>query len=248
MKVCVIGLGTIGEPAAKHIQLQGIDVIGYDIKTKNIENLQTFTDWKQVPPCKIYVITVGSLFVDDACKLVAQTNIDALVLIESTVQVGTCRKLSKKHGLPHIVHCPHRYWAENPEEHGIKQLRIIGGLDPTSLGQAAMFYMQQEISVFGCSSIEVAELTKIAENSYRFVEIAFSEELKMICEKHGVSFDELRQSCNTKWNIELLEAREGIGGVCLPQDIGFLSQLSNPSSLLNGAILADKEYKQRENK
>ncbi len=85
-------------------------------------------------------------------------------------------------------------------------------------------------------------MSKIAENAYRFVQIAFAEELKIICDKCEIPFEELRESCNTKWNIEILEARDGIGGHCLPKDVRYLWNILK-SPLLSGAIRADEIYR-----
>jgi UDP-N-acetyl-D-mannosaminuronate dehydrogenase len=74
------------------------------------------------------------------------------------------------------------------------------------------------------------------------VQIAFVEQLRLICEKHGILFEEVRKSANTKWNVELLEARDGIKGECLPKDIRYLATLEE-SPLLQGAIETDERYK-----
>jgi UDP-N-acetyl-D-mannosaminuronic acid dehydrogenase len=66
----------------------------------------------------------------------------------------------------------------------------------------------------------------------------------MICDQLSLDFDEVRKACNTKWNIEILEALDGIGGHCLPKDIRYLSSLTSINSLLKGAIVADKKYKE----
>jgi UDP-N-acetyl-D-mannosaminuronate dehydrogenase len=86
-------------------------------------------------------------------------------------------------------------------------------------------------------------MAKITENAYRYVQIAFAEELRMACEALGLDFNEVREACNTKWNVEILEAREGIGGHCLPKDIRYLSSLTIHNTLLKAAIKADEEYR-----
>jgi UDP-N-acetyl-D-mannosaminuronate dehydrogenase len=94
-----------------------------------------------------------------------------------------------------------------------------------------------------CSSIEVAEMCKITENSHRYLQIAFAEDLKMLCAKIGMDFEELRAACNTKWNVDMPEAREGIGRHCLPKDIKYVISLA-PSTLLGSAIMVDKKYRE----
>jgi len=79
-------------------------------------------------------------------------------------------------------------------------------------------FQSLEIPMHSVSSIEVAELTKIIENSHRYLQIAFAEELYLYCQANNILFSELRDALNTKWNVEILEPRDGIGGHCLPKD------------------------------
>ena len=96
------------------------------------------------------------------------------------------------------------------------------------------------------SSIEVAELTKIIENSHRYLQIAFAEELYLYCKSNNISFTELRDSLNTKWNVEIMEPRDGIGGHCLPKDTKMFINSSNTikSKILQAAIGIDEDYKE----
>jgi UDP-N-acetyl-D-mannosaminuronate dehydrogenase len=105
------------------------------------------------------------------------------------------------------------------------------------------FYEDNGIPLHVVPSIEIAEMTKVAENAYRFVQISFAEELKMICNELNLSFEQVREACNTKWNIDLLDAKEGIGGHCLPKDIRYLISLTEGGTLLKSAITVDSTYK-----
>ena len=245
MRVCVVGLGTIGTPTIRYIHEHGFQVYGYDPIEKPIDDVKTFTDWEKVPKSEIYVVTVSSDNVENACRNISNKDKNSFVSIESTVPVGTCRKISGTFGLPALVHCPHRYWVEDPVDHGIKQPRVIGAINEKSLERGLEFYRLLNIPVHVCSTIEIAEMCKIAENACRFVQIAFAEELRMICDAKKISFDEVRKACNTKWNIEIPEAREGILGSCLPQDIRYLRLLAVHSPLLDGAIFSDEIYRKR---
>jgi len=248
VKICVIGLGTIGTPVLKYINERGFQAYGYDLVEKSIGGIETFVDWRRVPKCDLYVIAVSSNTVKDVCKKIASRDKDSFVSIESTVKVGTCRGISEKYDLRNMVHCPHRYWTKAPTDHGVKQLRVIGGINERSLEEGSDFYRSVGVPLHVCSSIEVAEMCKVAENSYRFVQIAFAEELHMICETKDLNFDEVRKACNTKWNIEILEAREGILGSCLSKDVEYLKVLAEHAPLIEGAILTDKLYRERKNK
>jgi UDP-N-acetyl-D-mannosaminuronic acid dehydrogenase len=103
-----------------------------------------------------------------------------------------------------------------------------------------------QIPMHPVSSIEVAELTKIIENAHRYLQIAFAEELALYCKANNISFSELRNSLNTKWNVEILEPRDGIGGHCLPKDTKMFVNSSNTikSKILQAAMEIDEDYRQ----
>jgi UDP-N-acetyl-D-mannosaminuronic acid dehydrogenase len=116
--------------------------------------------------------------------------------------------------------------------------------DPTSHMKTDGLSLQ--IPMHPVSSIEVAELTKIIENSHRYLQIAFAEELALYCRANSISFTELRHSLNTKWNVEILEPRDGIGGHCLPKDTKMFVNSSNTikSKILQAAMEIDEEYRE----
>jgi len=139
--------------------------------------------------------------------------------MESTVPVGICRKLAEKFGLPIFVHVPHRYWRGDPINFGVKVLRVFGALTSQSSAIGLDFYKKLEIPLHIVPKIEIAEMCKIAENAHTYVRIAFVEGLRMTCEDLGLDFNKVRDACNTKWNVDLYEARDDIWGYCLPKDI-----------------------------
>ncbi len=101
-----------------------------------------------------------------------------------------------------------------------------------------------EIPMHAVSSVEIAELTKIIENSHRYLQIAFAEELYLYCQANNILFSDLRDALNTKWNVEILEPRDGIGGHCLPKDTRmFLNSSKMKSKILQSAIEVDSLYR-----
>ncbi len=94
------------------------------------------------------------------------------------------------------------------------------------------------------TNIEIAEITKIAENAHRYLQIAFAEDLYLYCQANNMNFTELRDALNTKWNVEILEPRDGIGGHCLPKDTKMFLQSSNrgKSKILAAAMDVDEDY------
>jgi UDP-N-acetyl-D-mannosaminuronic acid dehydrogenase len=264
MKVCVVGLGQIGFPVAQYVSEKGLQVYGIDINSTTVENanktgkIKAFTNWKDVPQSDIYIISVTTGQKNDAPDLTpvfeVSKNIasvskpDVLVSIESTILPGTSKKILSEifKGKVHLVHAPHRYWADQSEKYGVNQLRVIGATDPESLKIGLKFYKETlGIPMHAVSSVEVAEMCKIAENSHRYLQIAYAEDLKMLCAKIGMNFDELRNAMNTKWNVDLPEARDGIGRHCLPKDIKYVTSLApNSSILLESAMNVDKKYRE----
>jgi UDP-N-acetyl-D-mannosaminuronic acid dehydrogenase len=205
-------------------------------------------------------------------KISREAKTGALISIESTIPKGTSKKVFEKvdHRL-HVVHAPHRWYALEEQIHGVNQLRIIGGVSNCCLQHGLNFYngkcerkehdnnfssssssevinvdtLSLSIPMHPVSSIEVAELTKIIENSHRYLQIAFAEELYLYCKSNNISFTELRDSLNTKWNVEILEPRDGIGGHCLPKDTKMFINSSSTfqSKILQTAIEIDESYK-----
>lgn len=100
------------------------------------------------------------------------------------------------------------------------------------------------ISLHLVPDIDLAEVTKVTENAHRFLQIAFAEDLYLYCRANNINFFELREALNSKWNVEILEPREGIGGHCLPKDTRIFLQSSSSvkSKILNAAIKVDQEY------
>ena len=262
MKICVIGLGQIGLPVAEYAHEKGLDVWGYDINSSTVANakksgkIHVTSSWQDVPQVEAYIVCVTTSQnegvpdlspVFDVCKQISGgTQASTLVSIESTITPGTSRKIFESifGSRINLVHAPHRFWANDPVKHGVNQIRVIGAVNKESLSSGLKFYQETlGIPMHTVSTVETAEMCKITENAHRYLQIAFAEEMKIICSRIGLDFDELREACNTKWNVDMPEARYGIGGHCLPKDIRYVTSLA-PSQLLESAINVDKKYRE----
>src|ERR687892_59459 len=340
-KVLVIGLGQLGLPVAKYVKDRGFDVYGYDISTKALERAEKTAGIKKAinfGGFDVYIICVSTHKQEDMFspqidgilsivqdKISKEAKNGALVAIESTIPKGTSKKVFEmlNHRL-HVAHAPHRWYALEEKEHGVNQLRVVGGVCDCCLRVAMQFYDGSEKSSFSLSpqsssssnelesqsdievapmaigivggvgagtraegaadekeedsaalslsrndgnntskkiglgipmhpvpDIEIAELTKIIENAHRYLQIAFAEDLYLYCQANNINFAELRDSLNTKWNVNILEPREGIGGHCLPKDTTMFlnSSKSIKSKIIQAAIQVDAEYRMyRENR
>ncbi len=205
-----------------------------------------------------------------AQKISREAKNGSLVSIESTVPKGTSKKIFEilNHRL-HVAHAPHRWYALEEDVHGVNQIRVIGGVSDCCLKIALQFYdggndvlevtdnitsnkiydtpktNSLGIPMHAVSEIEIAELTKIIENADRYMQIAFSEDLYLYCQTNNVNFGELREALNTKWNVNILEPRDGVGGHCLPKDTKMFLQSSKSlkSKILMAAMEVDQDYR-----
>jgi UDP-N-acetyl-D-mannosaminuronic acid dehydrogenase len=262
MKVCIVGLGEVGLPTAKYVLRKGFEVYGHDterraVKRAQVHGIRGSTEWDGIPPSDVYILCVPtrsdtrgrpdlSAVRDASRKLFPRTGRNTLVSIESTLVPGTCREIYRSilGRRPMLVHVPHRYWREDPEMYGVRQLRVIGGITERSVSGGIRFYQKElGIPLFKAPSIEVAEMSKIVENAYRYLQISMAEQVRIICDESGLDFEEVRRACNTKWNVEISEARRGIGGNCLPKDTQYLASLSRHNALLETAMGVDKQYR-----
>ena len=263
-KILIIGLGQIGYSNAEYMSSLGLHVDGFDINEQAISRalkngvIQNKATSFRNYDC--YVICISThrpedMFVpyldglmDIAQRLSHEGKSGALVGIDSTITRGTSQEILKilGHRL-HVVHVPHRFFIHEKEEHGVRQTRVLGGCSSCCTSEAVNFYGKLlEIPLHIVSTADIAELTKVVENSYRYMEIAFSEELRMVCHNSQIDFNELRSAINTKWNIEILEAREGIGGHCLPKDSQMfldLSRNTRVTSMIKAAKMIDEQYR-----
>ena len=118
-------------------------------------------------------------------------------------------------------------------------------MEPSLNTKMVTYKKSLEIPMHPVSRIEIAETTKIVENAHRYLQIAFAEELYLYCQANNISFPELRDALNTKWNVNILEPREGIGGHCLPKDTKMFLESSNSlkTEILTAAMEVDQNYR-----
>src|SRR5918999_4230146 len=155
-KVLVIGLGQLGLPVAKYVKERGLDVYGYDISSGALERAEKANGIKKATSFSgfdVYIICVSTHKQEDMFspqiegimsivdKISREAKSGALVSIESTIPRGTSKKVFEmlNHRL-HVVHVPHRWYALEEMEHGVNQLRVIGGVHDCCLRVALQFY------------------------------------------------------------------------------------------------------------
>ena len=156
-----------------------------------------------------------------------------LVVLESTTYPGTTKDILlpilKKSGLIpgqdfFLAYSPEREDPGNPNFTAGTIPKVVGGFDPNSLKLAKLFYEQAITQVVPVDSCEVAEACKILENTYRSVNIAMVNELKVLFQKIGIDIWEVIDAAKTKpFGYQAFYPGPGLGGHCIPIDPFYLS-------------------------
>lgn len=154
-----------------------------------------------------------------------------LYIIESTSPVGTTEKMAslifserpELKGRIHIAYCPERVLPGNVIYELVNNDRVIGGIDEASADAAASFYAQFVKGKLHKTNCRTAEMCKLVENSSRDVQIAFANELSMICEKADINVWELINLANRHPRVNILQPGCGVGGHCIAVDPYFIT-------------------------
>lgn len=153
-----------------------------------------------------------------------------LYIIESTSPVGTTEKMAnlifsrrpelKEH--IHIAYCPERVLPGNVMYELVYNDRVIGGLNSQSTEEACRFYRSFVKGTLHKTDARTAEMCKLVENSSRDVQIAFANELSIICDKAGINVWELINLANKHPRVNILQPGCGVGGHCIAVDPYFI--------------------------
>ncbi len=155
---------------------------------------------------------------------------DDLYIIESTSPVGTTEKMmgliyqerpELKDKL-YIAYCPERVLPGNVMYELIHNDRVIGGVDKKSTEKAVEFYSQFVKGELHKTNARTAEMCKLTENSSRDVQIAFANELSLICDKANINVWELINLANKHPRVNILQPGCGVGGHCIAVDPYFI--------------------------
>ena len=154
-----------------------------------------------------------------------------LYVIESTSPVGTTEMMAKiifaerpeLEGKIYIAYCPERVLPGNVIFELVNNDRVIGGLNPESTEKAIEFYSQFVKGTLHKTNCRTAEMCKLTENSSRDVQIAFANELSLICDKAGINVWELIDLANKHPRVNILQPGCGVGGHCIAVDPYFIT-------------------------
>ena len=161
-----------------------------------------------------------------------------LIILESTSPVGTTEMLSRLLAearpdlkFPHdagdradvcLAYCPERIIPGQMLKELVENDRIIGGMSPRCSERAAALYRRFVRGVCHLTTERTAEMVKLTENSFRDVNIAFANELSMICERLGVDVWKVIEFANRHPRVSILQPGAGVGGHCIAVDPWFI--------------------------
>lgn len=212
----------------------------------NTGNLKAVIDPE---PADVFIITVPTpfkenyqpdlSFIDAVVKSIAPVlQKGNLIILESTSPVGTTESISQQLAklridltFPHqdvdlmdihIAYCPERVMPGQILRELIDNDRIIGGITPKCTEMAKSLY--QLFVTGGCfnANSRTAEMAKLTENAYRDVNIAFANELSIICDKLQINVWKLIQLANRHPRVQILQPGPGVGGHCIAVDPWFI--------------------------
>ncbi len=153
-----------------------------------------------------------------------------LFVIESTSPVFTTERMAEViykerpelKGQLYIAYCPERVLPGNTLHELVHNDRVIGGVNPESTAKAMEFYGAFVQGKLHPTNARTAEMCKLTENSSRDSQIAFANELSMICDKAGVNVWELIELANKHPRVNILQPGCGVGGHCIAVDPWFI--------------------------
>ena len=154
-----------------------------------------------------------------------------LYVIESTSPVGTTELMmdliySKRPELKdkiYIAYCPERILPGNVVHELVHNDRVIGGINEASTEKAKEFYRNFVTGNLYGTNARTAELCKLTENASRDVQIAFANELSLICDKADINVWELIELANKHPRVNILQPGSGVGGHCIAVDPYFIT-------------------------
>ncbi|RMI12587.1 UDP-N-acetyl-D-mannosamine dehydrogenase [Cellulomonas triticagri] len=203
---------------------------------------------RETPQAEVYVVAVPTPFQDDhtadlayidaaADAIAPQLRGDELVILESTSPPGATQHLADRllaarpdlsldgtggRPLLHVAHCPERVLPGRVMVELVTNDRIVGGLTTEAARRAKDLYATFCQGEIVTTDAVTAEMAKLVENSYRDVNIAFANELSVICGKLGIDVWELIELANHHPRVDILQPGPGVGGHCIAVDPWFI--------------------------
>jgi UDP-N-acetyl-D-mannosaminuronic acid dehydrogenase len=190
-------------------------------------------------------------YIVDATKIIAPyVKSGNLILLESTSPVGTTDMMAnvlKKEGVDtdniFIAHSPERVLPGHIMRELIENDRVVGGVNNDSTKVAAEFYRTFVEGEVMETTANTAEMAKLTENSFRDVNIAFANEISMLCDDMGIDVRELISLANRHPRVNVLNPGCGVGGHCISVDPWFIVDAANGQAKMIEQARRTNDYK-----
>jgi len=173
-----------------------------------------------------------------------------IVILESTSPVGTTDRVAEvlaENGIDmdkvHVAHCPERVLPGHIMHELVENDRIVGGVTPEATRVTAEFYHTFVKGDVLETDAKTAEMAKLTENSFRDVNIAFANELSMLCDQFGINTLELIALANRHPRVNILQPGCGVGGHCIAVDPWFIVDAGKGTARLIETARRVNDYK-----
>lgn len=220
---------------------------------KNFKNLCFQNDINPTKKNNTYVICVPTPLINNKAELKYLYNVlenlkkflkeDDLVVIESTIPPGTTQNIYKKYNFYkkkiNLAYCPERAIPGNTIFEMQNNYRVIGGINLSSSLKTKKIYKLFCKKLILTNSLE-AEISKLAENTHRLVNISLANEINDLCKDYRIESKNLFRITNLHPRVNYLKPGIGIGGHCIPIDPLFLNE-KKQIKLIDASINIDKQ-------
>jgi nucleotide sugar dehydrogenase len=267
--VGVVGLGTIGSQELALWQRSGHQTVGYDVSEPRVKALASAANAKSrlttraadLNDADVLILCLPNLaptgensmaafdsFVSDAKSFEPK---ERLIIVASTVPIGFTRELAARFGANGrlVAHAPERFDPGRGTELG-EIPRVVGATSAEALKLTIDLYMGAGVTTHAVDPVEVAEASKLLENSFRLVNIAFINEFAELCRRLGITAADVIDAAATKpFAFMAHQPGVGAGGTCIPTMPRYLLEAAKENGLempiLQDAVTGNEQVIER---
>lgn len=236
-RIGIVGLGTIGTQELALWQRAGHPTIGYDVSSARVKAAHGTDRFADLAACHVLILCLPNLgpdgelsmasfdrFVEDIQTI--EPSAERLIVVASTVPIGFTRELGRRvgdHGRL-LAHVPERFDPGRSTELG-EIPRVAGATSKEALDLTVSLYSHLGVTVHAVDPVEVAEGSKLLENAFRLVNIAFINEFAELCRRLGlVAADVIDAAATKPFAFMAHQPGVGAGGTCIPTMPQYLLQ------------------------
>ncbi|HDX9705116.1 UDP-N-acetyl-D-mannosamine dehydrogenase [Bacillus thuringiensis] len=189
------------------------------------------------------VIKKGDIIILESTSPIGTTEKVAEWILEERSDLTTSEEMHSDKERIYVAHCPERVLPGHILKELVENDRIIGGLDKESTKRTVEFYKQFVKGQILDTNARTAEMAKLTENSFRDVNIAFANELSLICDKLNINVWELIRLANRHPRVNILQPGPGVGGHCIAVDPWFIVDAAPEEAKLIHTARTVNDYK-----